>query len=263
VQGILTAAQKLWPHIHISDSLVMADSAVKMAEAGCEYITVLGVDFMSENVCAILDQADFNKLRDQDKNAEHLQETVASSSPPPFLPPSPSPTSNTAELPAMLPSAIAAANSLFYCIDPRFPTRFHLVHTNPVLLGLHNPSPFRSVSTTSRYPSPIFRIHSSLHPVALTDSNDAAELVPSSAAAVAAAIRRASRSSPVVFTQRVEKQGKEGLVLPSPDFQRLCLEQLDLFRMVVDPDAVLSVSLVLLRELSHVVVLREPKLLSN
>ncbi|RRT44757.1 hypothetical protein B296_00048964 [Ensete ventricosum] len=61
VQGILTAAQKLWPHIHISDSLVMADRAVKMAEAGCEYITVLGVDFMSENIRAILDQADFKK----------------------------------------------------------------------------------------------------------------------------------------------------------------------------------------------------------
>lgn len=62
VQSILTAAQKLWPHIHISDSLVMADSAVKMAEAGCDYITVLGVDFMSENVRAILDQAGFEKV---------------------------------------------------------------------------------------------------------------------------------------------------------------------------------------------------------
>ncbi|CAL4907079.1 unnamed protein product [Urochloa decumbens] len=62
VQGILTAAKKQWPHIYISDSLVMADSAVKMAEAGCDYITVLGVDFMSENVRAILDQAGFNKV---------------------------------------------------------------------------------------------------------------------------------------------------------------------------------------------------------
>jgi quinolinate synthase len=62
VQGMLTAAKKQWPHIHISDSLVMADSAVKMAEAGCDYITVLGVDFMSENVRAILDQAGFNKV---------------------------------------------------------------------------------------------------------------------------------------------------------------------------------------------------------
>ncbi|KAK3226100.1 hypothetical protein Dsin_005962 [Dipteronia sinensis] len=62
VQGVLTAAQKHWPHIYISDSLVMADKAVKMAEAGCEFITVLGVDFMSENVRAILDQAGFQDV---------------------------------------------------------------------------------------------------------------------------------------------------------------------------------------------------------
>ncbi|XP_078432643.1 quinolinate synthase [Wolffia australiana] len=62
VQGVLTAAQKLWPHIHISDSLVMADRAVDMAKAGCEYIAVLGVDFMSENVRAILDQSGFQKV---------------------------------------------------------------------------------------------------------------------------------------------------------------------------------------------------------
>ena len=57
VQGVLSAAQERWPHIHISDSLVMADSAVRMAEAGCKAVTVLGVDFMSENVRAILDEA--------------------------------------------------------------------------------------------------------------------------------------------------------------------------------------------------------------
>lgn len=62
VQGVLTAAQKLWPHIHISDSLVMADSAVAMAKAGCEFVAVLGVDFMSENVRAILDQAGFSEV---------------------------------------------------------------------------------------------------------------------------------------------------------------------------------------------------------
>lgn len=62
VQGVLTAAQKFWPHIHISDSLVMADSAVNMAKAGCKFITVLGVDFMSENVRAILDQAGFPEV---------------------------------------------------------------------------------------------------------------------------------------------------------------------------------------------------------
>ncbi|MBA0703714.1 hypothetical protein Golax_016017, partial [Gossypium laxum] len=63
VQGILTAAQKEWPHIHISDSLVMADSAVKMVKSGCKFITVLGVDFMSENVRAILDQAGFGEIK--------------------------------------------------------------------------------------------------------------------------------------------------------------------------------------------------------
>ncbi|KAK1565415.1 hypothetical protein Q3G72_025976 [Acer saccharum] len=62
VQGVLTAAQKHWPHIYISDSLVMADKAVKIAEAGCEFVTVLGVDFMSENVRAILDQAGFQNV---------------------------------------------------------------------------------------------------------------------------------------------------------------------------------------------------------
>ncbi|XP_018717071.2 chloroplast sensor kinase, chloroplastic isoform X2 [Eucalyptus grandis] len=64
-------------------------------------------------------------------------------------------------------------------------------------------------------------------------------LLPS-ASAVASAIRRAS-SSPVEFAQRVEQDQRGGLVLPSPDFQRLCLEQLDLFRRIVHPDALLSV----------------------
>jgi quinolinate synthase len=62
VQGVLVAAQQLWPHIHISDSLVMADRAVAMANAGCKHITVLGVDFMSENVRAILDRAGHEKV---------------------------------------------------------------------------------------------------------------------------------------------------------------------------------------------------------
>jgi len=57
VQGVLTAAKALWPHIHISDSLAMADSSVSMVDQGCTSIVVLGVDFMSENVRAILDDA--------------------------------------------------------------------------------------------------------------------------------------------------------------------------------------------------------------
>ena len=57
VQGILMAAKAEYPHIAISDSLVMADLAVKMVESGCETVGVLGVDFMSENVRAIIDEA--------------------------------------------------------------------------------------------------------------------------------------------------------------------------------------------------------------
>ncbi|KAG8640089.1 hypothetical protein MANES_13G022900v8 [Manihot esculenta] len=83
----------------------------------------------------------------------------------------------------------------------------------------------------------------SLHHVncALPDDEPegAAELV-SSASAVASAIRKGS-NSPVEFVQRVEKAEKSKLVLPSPDFQRLCVEQLDLFRRIVDPNATLSV----------------------
>ena len=63
VQGVLAAAQARWPHIHISDSLVMADSAVEMAEGGCQAVTVLGVDFMSENVRAILDEAGYKDVQ--------------------------------------------------------------------------------------------------------------------------------------------------------------------------------------------------------
>ncbi|KAD7116459.1 hypothetical protein E3N88_03727 [Mikania micrantha] len=63
----------------------------------------------------------------------------------------------------------------------------------------------------------------------------------SSASAVASSIRKAS-TSPVEFVQRIEKNGKnKTLVLPSSDFQTLCIEQMDLFRRIVDADAILSV----------------------
>ena len=55
LQGVLSRCQ--WPHIYVADSLLMADHAVKMAEAGVSSIVVLGVDFMSENVRAVLDAA--------------------------------------------------------------------------------------------------------------------------------------------------------------------------------------------------------------
>ncbi len=60
LQGVLSACH--WPHIHISDSLVMADRAVKMAQAGVAAILVAGVDFMSENVRAVMDSAGFAQV---------------------------------------------------------------------------------------------------------------------------------------------------------------------------------------------------------
>ena len=57
LQGVLYACD--WPHIHVSDSLVMADRAVQMAQRGARAIAVLGVDFMSENVRAMLDASGF------------------------------------------------------------------------------------------------------------------------------------------------------------------------------------------------------------
>lgn len=55
LQGVLSQCQ--WPHIYVADSLLMADHAVKMAEDGIKSIVVLGVDFMSENVRAVLDSS--------------------------------------------------------------------------------------------------------------------------------------------------------------------------------------------------------------
>ncbi|TVU51613.1 hypothetical protein EJB05_03053 [Eragrostis curvula] len=72
------------------------------------------------------------------------------------------------------------------------------------------------------------------------------DLGPASAAAVAAAIRRASSSSPVRFRrvhrgEAEEQRSEGGLAEPSADFRRLCAEQLEMFRVVVSRDAVLSV----------------------
>jgi quinolinate synthase len=60
LQGVLSASD--WPQIHISDSLAMADRAIAMAEAGARTIIVLGVDFMSENVRAMLDASGFEHI---------------------------------------------------------------------------------------------------------------------------------------------------------------------------------------------------------
>lgn len=56
LQGALSAvAASGYAHIHIADSLQMADRALLMAAAGARAIVVLGVDFMAENVRAMLD----------------------------------------------------------------------------------------------------------------------------------------------------------------------------------------------------------------
>lgn len=60
LQGALLATK--WSRLHISDSLVMADRAVAMAQAGARAVVVLGVDFMSENVRAVLDAAGFDRV---------------------------------------------------------------------------------------------------------------------------------------------------------------------------------------------------------
>ncbi|KAL8161656.1 hypothetical protein V2J09_013145 [Rumex salicifolius] len=75
------------------------------------------------------------------------------------------------------------------------------------------------------------------------DSDSGSRNMISSAEALASAIRKAS-TSPVEFLQRIEKDTKEQrLVLPSPDFQRLCVDQLDLFRRIIHPNALLSFNL--------------------
>ncbi|MSP24590.1 MAG: hypothetical protein EXR75_05380 [Myxococcales bacterium] len=58
LQGVLSACP--WPHLRISDSLLMADAAVEMVAAGVERVVVLGVDFMAENVRAMLDVAGYS-----------------------------------------------------------------------------------------------------------------------------------------------------------------------------------------------------------
>ena len=60
LQGVLSACD--WPHIHVSDSLAMADRAIGMAEQGVSTIAVLGVDFMSENVRAMLDASGYEHI---------------------------------------------------------------------------------------------------------------------------------------------------------------------------------------------------------
>lgn len=77
LQGALAACK--WPHIHVADSLQMADRAVQMARNGARAIAVLGVDFMSENVRAMLDANGFSHLPVYRPTAEPIGCTLAES----------------------------------------------------------------------------------------------------------------------------------------------------------------------------------------
>ncbi|KAI4340683.1 hypothetical protein MLD38_025493 [Melastoma candidum] len=104
-----------------------------------------------------------------------------------------------------------------------------------------SPKPL-SLPSSSSSSSPLRHVTSS--PTADDDDSKTpgaqqAPIVPS-ASAVASAILNCS-TSPVEFVQMIQHHHKSGLVLPSADFQRLCVEQLDLFLRIVRSDALLSV----------------------
>ncbi|KAL3835617.1 hypothetical protein ACJIZ3_010353 [Penstemon smallii] len=137
-------------------------------------------------------------------------------------------------------------NQYNYTITPLFSPNYN---------KLPNSQPCRATTISAQRPLSLAASSSSISPSSTTlhhvsgacdedEPQHEDNLLVSSAAAVAAAIRSAS-TSPVEFVQRIEEGGvsakNKALVLPSQDFQRLCIEQLDLFRRIVDPDALLSV----------------------
>ena len=77
LQGVLGAAN--YPHIVTSDSLAMADAAVAMAEKGVENIIVMGVDFMSENVRAVLDFKGYTDVKVYRLSDQEIGCTLAAS----------------------------------------------------------------------------------------------------------------------------------------------------------------------------------------
>ncbi|KAH6815190.1 chloroplast sensor kinase [Perilla frutescens var. frutescens] len=132
-----------------------------------------------------------------------------------------------------------------YCFAPIFPLNYNKTQAHP-------PCACRATANTSaqRPLSLGATASTALGQVSFTSDDDASshdeDSMVSSAAAIVAAMRAAS-TSPVEFAHRIEKGSSDGgakskaMVLPSQDFQQLCLEQLDLFRRIVHPDALLSV----------------------
>ncbi|CDP13234.1 unnamed protein product [Coffea canephora] len=109
-------------------------------------------------------------------------------------------------------------------------------------VGSSSAPPLRPVTTTATTYSPADDDNDDSNSVGVGE--EANQDMVASANAVAAIIKKVS-TSPVEFVQRIEKAGGSshggGLVLPSVDFQRLCLEQLALFRRIVHSDALLSI----------------------
>ncbi|KAG8093373.1 hypothetical protein GUJ93_ZPchr0012g20664 [Zizania palustris] len=143
-------------------------------------------------------------------------------------------------------------------LDTHLPLRLRLSLRFPLFPAPHSPIP--AVSIAAQLPFPRSQIgraacqrlrHVAAAPVEDDGAREGGEDVEEdlgspSAAAVAASIRRASSASLVRF-RRVHREEDEeprpegGVAEPSAEFQRLCAEQLEMFRVVVSPDAVLSV----------------------
>lgn len=137
-----------------------------------------------------------------------------------------------------IPSQYSLSNPTISCVNPNLHYHFYK--------SQNSYSPFPLLSKPSSLPNSSSSLNSTCT-ATLRYVNDpileeeGGDWVPS-ASAVASAIRKAS-SSPIEFTQKIERDPKsQGIVLPSPDFQKLCLDQLALFRRIVDPSALLSVS---------------------
>ncbi|GJX18279.1 hypothetical protein Tco_0219111 [Tanacetum coccineum] len=90
-------------------------------------------------------------------------------------------------------------------------------------------------STALHYRNP----NTTLNLRTLSIGNNGDDVVTVSSAA--AAIKNVSSSSGVEFVGRIKEKSSSSVVLPSCDFQTLCVEQLDLFRRIVHPDANLLV----------------------
>lgn len=124
-----------------------------------------------------------------------------------------------------------------YCFTALFPLNHNKPHPHCPCRATVNTSAQRPLCLAATASTPLRQVTFTSDDDEVPHDDD--DSMVSSAAAIVAAILAAS-TSPVEFVQRIEKDSK-ALVLPSQDFQRLCLEQLDLFRRIVHPDALLSV----------------------